>query len=323
MNVIGPSSRLSMGNLLHLPLTTTFVNIPREVGVQWYLFCGDLLKDDVAAVIQKKSVTINTCILREWLDGRGKKPVSWETLANAIPSWIQRDILPIDMPHDFDNQLKKSVESYDGPLTMSTLHNFPTKDGNVDIPTCLEGHHLRLGKHLLRDETGTYIHELAHINCEELNKDILQIWLNGQGGYAPSARSLQSALQLTDHIKLTDSISSYSGPFTMNILLNFPIVECIATKSANVPREVGDKYFDFGIHLLQDDTGAHMRDLERELRGNGEDINKRVLHEWLSGEGRPVTWATLVEVLNIIGKGELAKEIAIETRYNTSLVQSK
>ena len=297
-----------MGNLLHLLLristTTTFVNIPREVGVQWYSFCRSLRKGGIPAVLQKKSVNINECILREWLDGRGKKPVSWETLANAIL---------------FDDQLRDSMKSYDGPLTMSTLHNFPTKDGNVDIPTHLEGEHLHLGRYLLEDETGTYIHELAHINCEEINKGILQIWLDGKGGCASLVRSLESALiqKWNDKCneKLINSMSSYRGHFTMKILLNFPVVERDVTKSVNIPREVGDKYFDFGIHLLQDATGTHMRDLERELRGNGEDINKRVLQEWLSGEGRPVTWATLVEVLNIIGKGELAKEIDINKTY--------
>ena len=289
-----------MGNLLHLPVrsSTTTLNIPREVGVRWYTFYFDLLGYvGDAGAIRMKSVTINTCILREWLDGRGKKPVSWETLANGAL---------------FSGRLMDTVKSYDGPLTMSTLHKFPTKDGNVDIPAHLQGRHLILGSYLLGDETGTYIHELAHINCEELNKDILQKWLDGEREHASSVRSLQSALECTDNKKLVDSIPSYSGPFTMKILLNFP-VEHEVTKSANIPREVGDKFFDFGIHLLQDVTGAHIRDLERELCRNGEDINKRVLHEWLSGEGRPVTWATLVEVLNIIGKGELAKEI--ETRY--------
>ena len=92
----------------------------------------------------------------------------------------------------------------------------------------------------------------------------------------------------------------------MDTLLNFPAE---VTKSANIPREVGVKYFDFGIHLLQDPTGAHLYDLEHKLSKDGEEINKHILMEWLSGKGRPVKWNTLVEVLFIIRMGELAKQI--------------
>lgn len=77
----------------------------------------------------------------------------------------------------------------------------------------------------------------------------------------------------------------------------------------NIPREVGRKYMEFGAHLLQDDTGAHVYALERELMGNAEDINCHITREWLSGRGRTVSWRSLIEVLINIGKGELAQTI--------------
>ena len=94
-------------------------------------------------------------------------------------------------------------------------------------------------------------------------------------------------------------------------LLHLPIPDFSgpSVESVDIPREVGAKYSDFGIHLLQDATGNHMLALEQELNRKAEDINKRILTEWLSGQGRPVTWEALVEVLNIIGMGELAKRI--------------
>jgi hypothetical protein len=101
----------------------------------------------------------------------------------------------------------------------------------------------------------------------------------------------------------------------MSIICNFPVT----TKNiitANIPRKVGIKHFDFGTHLLQDTTGTFIRSLEVELSLNSERINQRILQLWLDGEGRPVSWATLVEVLNIIQKGELAKQI--EDNYVTA-----
>ena len=112
---------------------------------------------------------------------------------------------------------------------------------------------------------------------------------------------------------LLHHIRSYSGPLTMSTICHFPVIKKI---TARVPHEIGAKYYEFGTHLLQDETGAHMRSLEIELNRNSELINQRILQEWLNGEGRPVSWATLVEVLNIIQMGELAKKI--EDKYITS-----
>ena len=82
----------------------------------------------------------------------------------------------------------------------------------------------------------------------------------------------------------------------------------------NIPREIGKDYYDFGILLLQDGSGAHVRALEHELYRNGEEINKRILEEWLGDDvtvlgKEPMTWSTLIEVINNIGKGELAAKI--------------
>ena len=159
---------------------------------------------------------------------------------------------------------------------------------------------------------------LAHCLLGAPSKDstqlVLQKWLDGKGLKPASWWDLSDALYRMKllHLSSTVMANSESLELTMNNLLNHPY-EGEVTKSANIPREVGVKYFDFGTHLLQDPTGTHLRDLEHQLFRNGEEINKHILTEWLEGKGRPVTWATLVEVLNIIGMGELAKQI--EVRY--------
>ena len=89
-------------------------------------------------------------------------------------------------------------------------------------------------------------------------------------------------------------------------LLNFKV----GNRNINFPREIGSKYQNFGAQLLQEDTLAHIEDLEHQYLKNGEDINCHILQEWLEGRGRkPTTWATLVRVLHDIEKGELAEKL--------------
>ncbi len=83
-------------------------------------------------------------------------------------------------------------------------------------------------------------------------------------------------------------------------VMSFPLPD--GTK-VNLPREIGTKYFEFGVHLLEDKTGARIGALEKELGKNSEDINRRIFSEWLSEGG---SWSTLVSVLEDIGLNNLA-----------------
>ena len=159
-----------------------------------------------------------------------------------------------------------------------------------------------------------YSRAMMYISWRENIELIFEKWLSGSGEMSVSPVSLAEALRQFSHLRLQEfnslvtALMKYSSHLTMDIIHNFPVVQK-DTRSVNIPRAMGVKYSDFGIHLLQDATGAHMLALERELNRNAEDINKHILIEWLNGQGRPVTWDTLIEVLNIIGMGELAKDI--------------
>ena len=67
------------------------INIPREIGSNYSQF-GILLLNDpngtrVSNIEDKHrgdAVQINTEILREWATGRGKQPVTWETLIEVL-----------------------------------------------------------------------------------------------------------------------------------------------------------------------------------------------------------------------------------------------
>ena len=87
----------------------------------------------------------------------------------------------------------------------------------------------------------------------------------------------------------------------------------IRGKPVNVIRMIGTYYYEFGLNLLQDDTGAKMEAIVKQYQKDATDINLQVLSRWLIGEGKqPVTWATLATELELCGLTELAKDIRTE-----------
>ena len=67
------------------------INIPQEIGSNYYQFGLHLLDDpngtrvhNLELEYRQNAERINTEILREWVTGRGKKPVTWETLTEVL-----------------------------------------------------------------------------------------------------------------------------------------------------------------------------------------------------------------------------------------------
>ena len=66
-------------------------NIPREIGIKGIRFGIFLLEDQTGASVLSMETKhrgdaegLNIEILQEWLTGRGKQPVTWETLTNTL-----------------------------------------------------------------------------------------------------------------------------------------------------------------------------------------------------------------------------------------------
>ena len=67
------------------------INIPREIGPNYYQFGLHLLDDpngtrfkNIEHKQNRDAEQINTEILQEWAMGKGKKPVTWETLTEVL-----------------------------------------------------------------------------------------------------------------------------------------------------------------------------------------------------------------------------------------------
>ena len=73
--------------LLHFPGKNGFIDIPAEIGNHYALFGTFLLKDNYGYILRDieeynhgDPPRIICHILQHWLQGRGRKPVTWQTL---------------------------------------------------------------------------------------------------------------------------------------------------------------------------------------------------------------------------------------------------
>ena len=116
-----------------------------------------------------------------------------------------------------------------------------------------------------------------------------------------------------------DFLSDYTANFIPFILcapidhqIDRPtLIECIRFRGRerriNIPQEIGVKYYQFGLLLLENDT---IRSIAHKHREDPERINIEVLEEWVAGRGKhPITWQTLTQILCDIKLCTLAVEI--------------
>ena len=99
-----------MPELLNFKAGDRNVNIPREIGSKYLNFGAQLLQERTLAHInalehqyQRNCEAINCHILNEWLEGRGRKPTTWTTLARVLHD-IEKGELAAKLEEYFSNQ---------------------------------------------------------------------------------------------------------------------------------------------------------------------------------------------------------------------------
>ncbi len=100
----------TMPELVRLKGERQLHNIFKEIGTRYSDFGTLLLEDNTGAVIQgletrcgNDSVRINREILSGWLQGEGKKPVTWATLIGVLRD-INMDTLAEDIEDKFGDK---------------------------------------------------------------------------------------------------------------------------------------------------------------------------------------------------------------------------
>lgn len=77
----------------------------------------------------------------------------------------------------------------------------------------------------------------------------------------------------------------------------------------NIPKQIGTKYFQFGIQLLNDETGEEIEAIVSRYREKAEEVNLEILRLWIEGKGKSLDWDNLIQVLKAIKLGTLASDI--------------
>ena len=76
-----------------------------------------------------------------------------------------------------------------------------------------------------------------------------------------------------------------------------------------IPAEIGVDYYKLGILLLEDDYG-NKTDAIAEAYRDPEMIAIKIFQKWIKGDGKtPVTWATLIQVLQHLKLNRLCRYI--------------
>ena len=93
---------------------------------------------------------------------------------------------------------------------------------------------------------------------------------------------------------------------TFRLFLKFPAKR----GPFRIPDRIGDKYSDYGIFLLKDDTASLVSAIKSKHQLDHSSIIEEITRKWLEGSGeQPISWRTLVRVLKEIKLKTLAEEI--------------
>ena len=151
-------------------------------------------------------------------------------------------------------------------------------------------------------------------NLQEMRLQKIKLTLRQVGkefSFPQSTQNLHDLLLLPP-LPLLSSLIVQQQAVTLPELLRF------RTPSGKLMDQIGINYWDLGILLLNDAKGAITKAIVAQCNKDAAKINREILQRWIEGQGMPVEWVTLIEVLKDIGLAELAREI--EKKYYTEEV---
>lgn len=79
----------------------------------------------------------------------------------------------------------------------------------------------------------------------------------------------------------------------------------------NILQEIGADYYNFGVIILNEGSGANIETIESDCNYRSECSNRKIAERWLNGHHnyKETTWTALIETLCKIKRRALAIEI--------------
>ena len=122
-----------------------------------------------------------------------------------------------------------------------------------------------------------------------------------------------------EHLDLRDSVFDKRPDMMKLRLLKLPKPGDGDEKSFDTAERIGRLYEKIGGELLQDSYGDKVEIKATDNSYQVIDTNVDILQEWLRGSGkRPVTWRTLIQVLDKCGRSELAQDMRKALLYGNN-----
>ena len=292
---------------------------------------GHLLLDDthgmkmsiITANNRHNAHNINRAIISLWLQGQGKRPVTWRTFIEVVYETrlltLRDDVLQqIETTYldDVYSPIDPNVALIREPPNLKIIE----KSGILD----LINDYSSLEILLLEDKFGVRINKISYTDVKDIAREICLKWLRGKGKQPVTWRTFIKTLSdiglelaagdlfnIVD-TNIIDHTADHMGHLGLKVVREPP--NLVWFEKLEIFDRIPDSdYNKLGVLLLDDKFGKRTNEITKK---DGQSI-KEICKQWLLGNGRqPVTWRTFIDVLNTT-QLQMASELTklIDTDY--------
>ena len=158
------------------------------------------------------------------------------------------------------------------------------------------------------------------MQLQNTERNLQETWKDQADTKTGLQRSLLPTIKFLLKICMIYRFFSFRPYFLLSVqrqTVTLPQLIRCRTKSGSLLDQIKTCYWGLGILLLNDDTGVITQAIVNQYCEDTT-INMEILKRWTQGQGMPVKWATLIDVLKDIGLTELAREM--EEKFYTEEV---
>ena len=266
---------------------------------------------------------INRAICSLWLQGRGKRPVTWRTFIDVLYEtrlltlgddiFQQIETAYLDVVY---SPIDSDVPLINEPPNLKIIEKYGILD--------LVNDYSSLEILLLEDKFGVKINKNFNTDVKDIAREICLKWLHGKGKQPVTWRTFIDTLNdiglklaASDLFNIVDTnviddVADHIGHLGLEVIREPP--NLVWFEKVEIFDRIPDSDFNkLGVLLLDDKFGKKTNEITSK---DGQSI-KEICKQWLLGNGRqPVTWRTFIDVVNTT-QLQVANELTklIDTDY--------